>query len=232
MRRSALPSTRRWLQAATAAAALATLLSGCTIEVTGPGGPAVRPVTAPLNSPVDATATATAAATADPADVYADWTARGWTPAPLLPVLDPASGASASLFGPAESSPLTDTLPDGAPLSGTQYKAMAAPGSVVTWFGVYAVPAGYTPDAEQAASATAASKNARIVDMQPVTVDGHPGVDVRLAASGTNGEPAVDLLRFVEIPGFLVTVESVGYQRDDEVIQQVQAIITDTMRLP
>ena len=61
---------------------------------------------------------------------------------------------------------------------------------------------------------------------------GHAGVDVRLEMAAEDGRPAVNLLRIMEVPGYLVVTESLGYSTDDRVIQQVQAVIADTLQFP
>ena len=61
---------------------------------------------------------------------------------------------------------------------------------------------------------------------------GHSGVDLRLEMAADDGRPAVDLLRIIEMPGYLVVAESMGCGSDDRGVQQVQAVIADTMRFP
>jgi hypothetical protein len=213
------------------AAVLALLLTGCTVEFTGWVTPADEP-TATTSATATAAAAAPATTATDPTAAYPEWVAAGWTPAPLVPVTDDTSKTGAMMFGPVVALPSTDTASEGTLLPVVKYRSLAAPASVTTWFGVHRMPAGQQSDARVAATATAELKNARLVSVQDVTVAGHAGVDVRLEMAAEDGRPAVNLLRIMEVPGYLVVTESLGYSTDDRVIQQVQAVIADTLQFP
>ena len=217
--------------AVAAAVVVGAALAGCTVTVEGEAGPdPVAPVaplpprTAPGAVP-PAPALPTAGAPGSEVAVYAEWVADGWIPQPVLPVTDPDSGVSAWMFGTAERSP---DLGDG----GIAYQSPAAPASVLNWFGVFPVPAGYVADAEAGARNTASAKNGRVVSMQPVTVSGHPGLDVRIELLDERGRTVVDLIRYVELPQHLVGIESVGLSSDERVLQQVHAIMVDKLTIP
>lgn len=227
------PVTRRAAriaQVVVAAAVAGAALAGCTVTVEGvpqaqpraaaPAPPApttVAPVPARPNQPA-------LSGLEEQAAVYAEWVADGWMPEPLLPVTDPYSGVSASLFGTAQRTEAVD--------GGVAFESLDAPASVVNWFAVFPVPDGYFADAGKAAEGTAASKNGRVVSSRPVTVAGYSGLDVRIEFTTDQGRPVVDLIRFVELPTNLVAVESAGLASDERVLEQVQQIMVDGLEFP
>jgi hypothetical protein len=208
----------RVVRAAAATVAAGAALAGCTVTVDGWATAGPAPVTQPLPAP-------RAGGSADETAFYAEWVAGGWEPQPVLPVSDPGSGASAWLFGTPEARP---NRADGA----TAFQATGAPASVVTWFGVFPLPAGYVADAHQAALNTATTKNGRVVSTEPVTVSGHPGLDVRIEFRTAEGYDMVDLIRYVELPDHLAGIESIGVRGDERVLQQVQQVMVARLAVP
>jgi len=208
----------RVARAAAAAAAVGAALAGCTVTVDGAASalpvvepaPPVAPTTAP--SVVDGSEVA----------VYPEWVADGWVPRPVLPVTEPDSGVTAWMFGTAEQRPDT-------PDAGTAYQSLDAPASVVNWFAVFPIPEGYAPDAREGARNTTTTKNGQVISMDPVTVQGHPGLDVRIEFQTSHGQDMIDLIRYVELPGHLVGLESIGLRSDERVLQQVQQILADKL---
>lgn len=228
------PALRRAVRlgrAVAAAVAVGAALAGCTVTVEGT--PQALPHTAPQpvapqsapRNPAPAPALPRIGEAGGQVAVYAEWVAEGWIPRPVLPVTDPDSGVSAWMFGTAEASP-------DAGAGGVTYRSLAAPASVVNWFGVFPVPVGYVADAEGGAQNSASAKNGRVVSMQPVTVSGHPGLDVRIEYQDERGRSLVDLIRYVELPQHLVGIESIGLSSDERVLQQVHAIMVDKLTIP
>jgi hypothetical protein len=203
-------------------------LAGCTVTVEGIPQAQPRAVTAPAPPSTSAPALPTRSDRDSDRDkeaaVYAEWVSDGWVPTPILPVMDPDSRTSAWLFGAAE----RFDPPDG----GISYQSLDAPASVVNWFGVFPIPAGYVPDATRGAESTARAKNGRVVSARPVTVTGYPGLDVRIEFTDPQGRPGVDLIRYVELPRHLVGIESLGMASDERVLQQVHDILVKRLDLP
>jgi hypothetical protein len=216
----------RIARAVVAATVAGAALAGCTVTVEGTPQAQPRAASAPAPPSTVAPTLPNLPTVSDldgEAAVYAEWVSNGWTPQPILPATDPDSGASAWLFGTAERIDPAD--------GGIAYQSIDAPASVVNWFGVFPVPAGYTADAERGAANTASSKNGRVVSRRPVTVQGHPGLDVRIEFTDQQGRPIVDLIRYVELPRHLLAIESVGVASDERVLQQVQEIMVDKLRI-
>jgi hypothetical protein len=213
--------TRRFARAVAAASVAAAALSGCTVTVGG--APQAQPQPAPSRVVPAPTAPPAAASVSEDA-VYAEWLARGWTPQPILPVSDPDSGVSAWMFGAAERRDPAE--------GGIGYEALGAPASIVCWFGVLPIPAGYSADPERAAATTADARGGRVTASRRVTVSGHAGLDVRIELIGDGGAPVVDLIRYVELPHHLVAVESAGLASDERVLQQVHRIVVGELRIP
>jgi hypothetical protein len=203
-------------------------LAGCTVTVEGIPQAQPRTATAPAPPSTSAPALPTGSDRASDRDeeaaVYAEWVSDGWVPTPILPVMDPDSRTSAWLFGAAERFDPAD--------GGISYQSVDAPASVVNWFGVFPIPAGYVPDAARGAESTARAKNGRVVSAQPVMVAGHPGLDVRIEFTDPQGRPGVDLIRYVELPRHLVGIESLGMASDERVLQQVHDILVKRLDLP
>jgi hypothetical protein len=221
--------TTRIVRAVVAAAVVGAALAGCTVTVEGtpqaapqiapaPVSPAPR-TTAPTPTRPNAPTTSDLSAEAG---VFAEWVARGWVPRPILPVTDPESGASAWLFGTAQRQDME---------AGRLYQSAGAPASIVNNFAVFPAPTGYEPDADRAAAAVARANNGRVVSSRPITVLGHRGLDVRIEFTDPQGRPVVDLARYVELPGHLVGIESLGLASDDRLLQQVQQIVADKLTL-
>jgi hypothetical protein len=218
----------RIARAVVATAVAGAALTGCTVTVEGV--PHALPQTAPAPAPTTAPPVPTRPNLPTLSDldgeaaVYAEWVTNGWVPRPILPVTDPDSGTKAWLFGTAER-----IDPVG---GGIAYQSLEAPASVVNWFAVFPVPAGYAPDAEQGAANTASSNNGRVVSTRPVTVAGFPGLDVRIEFTDRQGRPIVDLIRYVELPQHLVGIESLGVASDERVLHQVHQIMVDKLTIP
>ncbi|MHA6624541.1 hypothetical protein ACU61A_03930 [Pseudonocardia sichuanensis] len=211
----------RFARAAAVVLSAGAALTGCTVAVDG--WATARP--APVARPVPVPDTPGPVGSDGETALYAEWVAGGWEPQPVLPVSDPDSGVSAWMFG--TPAPRPDT-PDGA----TAFQAIGAPASVVTWFGVFPVPEGYVADARQGALNTAATKNGRVTRIDAVTVAGHPGVDVRIEFRTAEGYDMIDLIRYVELPGHLAGIESIGVRGDERVLQQVQQVMVDKLSVP
>ncbi|MFC5230439.1 hypothetical protein [Pseudonocardia zijingensis] len=212
----------RIVRAVAAAVIAGTALAGCSVTVAGvphaapqTSAPVITPSAPRTTTPAPPrTSAPNTAAPEDPA--MARWMADGWIPRPLLPVEDRSSGTSAWMFGPAEKTSLS---------SGSSYRAIGAPASVVNTFAVFPVPDGYRADAGKAATATANSTGGRVVDTRPVIVQGYRGLDVRIEFADQQGRPLVGLVRYVEMPRFLVGIESVGLSSDEQVLQEVQSVV-------
>jgi hypothetical protein len=71
-----------------------------------------------------------------------------------------------------------------------------------------------------------------VVDSEPITMLGHPGLDVRMEFFDDLGRPCVALTRFVELPRHIAAVESLGLVTDERVVEQVQEIVADQLSLP
>jgi hypothetical protein len=207
----------RFARAAAVALSAGAALAGCTVTVDGWATAVEQPVPVPE--------AAVAGGSRSEAALYAEWVAGGWDPQPILPVDDPGSGVSAWMFGTPRPRPGT---PDGT----TAFQAMGAPASVATWFGVFPVPDGYVADARQGALNTATTKNGRVISAEPVTVAGHPALDVRIEFRTAEGYDMVDLIRYVELPGHLAGIESIGVRGDERVLQQVQQVMVDRLAVP
>jgi hypothetical protein len=214
----------RIVRAVAAAVLAGAALTGCSVAVTGTphAAPAPAAPRAPAPTPTPTTPSLPSiSGLGEEADVVADWMADGWIPRPILPVTDPASGVTAWQFGTSERRDAAG--------GGTLYRAVGAPAGIVGNLAVFPVPTGYEADAEIAATNTATANNGRVVSSRPTTVGGYPALDVRIEFTDPQGRTVVDLIRYVEMPEFLVGVESLGCSTDEEVLQQVQRIVADKL---
>jgi hypothetical protein len=217
----------RIARALVAAVAAGAALAGCSVTVEGSPQAAPAPPSAAAPGPTRPVPTQPnrpdLSDLGGQAAVYAEWIANGWVPRPILPVTDPASGVSASLFGTARRHDVAD--------DGRLYYSLDAPASIINQFSVFPIPAGYEPDAERAASVTASNRNGRVVSSRPVTVLGYRGLDVRIEFPDEQGRPGIELIRYVELPRHLVGIESTGLASDERVLGQVQQIVADKLAL-
>jgi hypothetical protein len=216
----------RIARAVAAALAVGAAVAGCTVAVDGRATAHVDPHAPGTALPVPDLSVPTApTGPIGGAEVYAEWIASGWSPQPMLPVSEPDSGVSAWMFGTAE------RRPDDAN-GGVGFQSLVAPASVVSWFGVFPVPEGYVADALQGARGTATAKNGQVISSEPVAVRGHPGLDVRIEFRTAQGQDMVDLIRYVELPGHLAGIESVGLRSDERVLRQVHQIMVGGLTVP
>jgi len=210
--------------ARTAAVALAAgvVLAGCSMSVEGVPHAAPAP-TRPVSVAPSPAALVEPAEPGDLPSAYLEWIADGWVPQPILPVIDPDSGVSAWLIGPAEPQEIEG--------GGTLYTSYGAPASVVHQLAVVPEAPG-DADAERTAAILASERGGWVVDSEPITMLGHPGLDVRMEFFDDLGRPCVALTRFVELPRHIAAVESLGLVTDERVVEQVQEIVADQLSLP
>jgi hypothetical protein len=55
---------------------------------------------------------------------------------------------------------------------------------------------------------------------------------VRIEFRTAQGQDMVDLIRYVELPGHLAGIESVGLRSDERVLRQVHQIMVDGLTVP
>jgi hypothetical protein len=157
------------------------------------------------------------------AAVLRTWMDDGWLPMPLLRQTDPDSGASAAMFGPAQ----TTSTDEGVPY----FAAEGAPAGILTTFGAVASPSGNRLDGEETARRTAASFGGRLISNERLVVDGRAVVDSVIEVRSPNGNEMRQLIRRIDLPDHIVLIQSMGLRSDAQTVQEVQDIVTSTFTM-
>lgn len=176
-------------------------------------------------------------------EVYREWLARGWVPTPWAPVTDPESGVTAYLLGQAQREPaLGPVEKDGPPRDGqpgdvVSYRAAGGPAGVHSGLVITPAPAEVTPhvyeaDLERSARRTADGLGGTLLDWQPISVHGRPGMDYRISIPDKGTGPVLLHGHMVVLPAHAVTLITSGAASDDRIVGQVHQLSILRMQIP
>ena len=153
---------------------------------------------------------------------------------PWTTVTDGATRTTVVLPGPAN--PRQTELPNADPaqqaVTATQYEAVTARSGTVQLFIMLRGP-GIAFDGRREVGSVADGLKGTVTANNPVTVDGHPGVDYTITyTSRTSGQPSVVHTRFVEARDFAVRLTTRGVGKDPAEVAALHQRVAASLKVP
>jgi hypothetical protein len=150
-----------------------------------------------------------------------------------LRTTDPQTGTSAELPGVAEISEtsITNGTPGGPPIAARKHQVVTSRSGTVQMTVLQRAP-GALFDFEGDVQGSRERYSGTIVSKQPVTVDGHRGLDYVITYTSPDGGPSVLHTRVVEAAAFAARITTRGVNKDLAAVAAVHARVISSMRVP